>query len=140
MNPCFSHQLQALRASAKLTNLELARLADVPASLISGLQNDNRRVGECQAMKIGKAFKLTGEELEDFILSAVNTCSEKVLNDAKPYPSRLLNLVALQLHRAGIPAGAIADCTVASDEFGQDVTLTLGSGKTAKLRTQLVHN
>jgi hypothetical protein len=116
----------------------LARLAEVPESLISGLQNDNRRVGEYQAIKIGKALKLHGEQLEQFIYDAINGCTEKVLNEAKPYPSRLLNLVALQLHRAGILAESISDCTVSSDEFGQDVTLSLGSGKKAKLRTQLV--
>lgn len=134
----FSQTLQALRANAQLTNNELARLADVPESLISGLQNDNRRVGEYQAMKIGKALKLTGDELEQFIYDAINTCTEKILNTAKPYHSQLLNLVAVQLHRAGIPADSITDCTIASDEFGQDVTLSLGSGKKAKLRTQLV--
>jgi transcriptional regulator with XRE-family HTH domain len=134
----FSQTLQALRTSAKLTNFELARLAEVPESLISGLQNDNRRVGEYQAMKIGRALKLTGEPLEQFVYDAINTCTEKVLNDAKPYPSRLLNLVALQLYRAGIPASCIRDCSVVGDEHGQDVTLTLGSGRTAIFKTQLV--
>ena len=138
MNSPFSQTLQTLRADAKLTNYELACLADVPESLISGLQNNRRRVGEYQARKIGKALKLTGEALEDFVYSAVNTCTEKILTDAKPYPSRLLNLVALQLHRAGIRAESIFDCNVAGDEHEQDVTLTLGSGRTATLKTQLV--
>jgi transcriptional regulator with XRE-family HTH domain len=138
MNAPFSQTLQTLRANAKLTNNELARLADVPESLISGLQNDHRRVGEYQAMKIGKALKLAGDELEDFVYAAINTCTEKVLNHAKPYPSQLLNLLAVQLHRAGIPAESIYDFSVGGDEHGQDVTLTLGSGKTATLKTQLV--
>jgi transcriptional regulator with XRE-family HTH domain len=134
----FSQTLQTLRANARLTNNELARLADVPESLISGLQNDNRRVGEYQAMKIGKALKLAGETLEQFIYDGINTCTEKILNTAKPYHSQLLNLVAVQLHRAGIPAESIRDFKVAGDESAQDVTLTLRSGKTATLITQLV--
>jgi transcriptional regulator with XRE-family HTH domain len=138
MNTPFSQTLQELRANARLTNNELARLADVPESLISGLQNDHRRVGEYQAMKIGKALKLKGETLEQFIYDAINTCTEKLLNTAKPYHSQLLNLVALQLHRAGIPADSIQDFSVAGDEHAQDVTLLLGSGRTATLKTQLV--
>lgn len=138
MNLPFSSQLQTLRAKAKLTNNELALLANVPESLISGLQNDNRRIGEYQATKIGKALKLADETLEDFVYSAINTCTEKILNTAKPYHSQLLNLVAVQLHRAGITAGAIADFTVVGDEREQDVTLVLGSGKTATLKTQLM--
>jgi transcriptional regulator with XRE-family HTH domain len=133
-----SQTLQALRASAKLTNNELARLAEVPESLISGLQNDNRRVGEYQAMKIGRALKLAGDELEQFIYDAINTCTEKILIDAKAYPSQLLNLIAIQLRRAGIPAESISDCTVEGNARELDVTLTLGSGKTATLRTQFV--
>src|SRR5450631_4108997 len=130
MNLPFSTQLQTLRANAKLTNNELARLAEVPESLISGLLNNNRRVGEYQAMKIGRALKLTSENLEDFVYSAINTCTEKILNTAKPYPSQLLNLVAVQLHRAGIPAESIHDFNMAGDERNQDVTLTFGSGRT----------
>ena len=134
----FSRTLQALRTSAKLTNHELARLAEVPESLISGLQNDNRRIGEYQAMKIAKALKLSGEKLEQFIYDAINGCTEKILNTAKPYHSQLLNLVAVQLHRAGIPANSIRDFDISGDEQCQDVTLILGGGKKATLRTQLL--
>lgn len=138
MNVQFSSQLHKLRTDAKLTNLELARLAGVPESLISGLQNGNRRVGEYQARKIGRALKLTGDELEQFVYTAINTCTEKVLGDAKAYPSQLLNLVALQLHRAGISADSIFDCDISGNPYGQDVTLMLGGGKTATLKTQLL--
>jgi hypothetical protein len=138
MNEPFSLQLQQLRANAKLTNHELGRLADVPESLISGLQNDSRRVGEYQARKIGNALRLTGETLDLFIYDAINTCTEKVLNEAKAYPARLLNLLAVQLRQAGVFAESIRDCTVAGDEHQQDVTLLLGNGKTAKLSTHLI--
>ncbi len=138
MNAQFSSQLHKLRTDAKLTNLELARLAGVPESLISGLQNGNRRVGEYQARKIGRALKLTGNELEQFVYTAINTCTEKVLGDAKAYPSQLLNLVALQLHRAGISADSIFDCDVTGNQHEQDVTLRLGGGKTASIKTQLL--
>lgn len=138
MNIPFSLQLQQLRASAKLTNNELAQLADVPESLISGLQNNNRRVGEYQARKIGKALKLSEERLESFILQAINTCTEKVLEEAKGFPAELLNLLAQQLNRAGIRAESIHTFTVVGDESEQDVTLHLGNGRRAVLTTHLI--
>ena len=50
MNEPFSTQLYRLRTNAHLTNAQLAEHAEVPESLISGLQNNNRRVGEYQAI------------------------------------------------------------------------------------------
>jgi len=138
MNEPFSSQLQRLRTVARLTNSELARLAGVPESLISGLQNDNRRVGEMQARKIAGALRLTGNVLEDFILHAINTSTEKVLNESKPYHARLLNHVATQLREAGISAESISRFTVKGNQYEQDVILILNSGCTATLRTQLI--
>ena len=140
MNASFSSQLKQLRTSANFTNKELARLADVPESLISGLQNDNRRIGEFQALKIGRALQLQGETLEQFVLDAINHCTEKILNEAQPYPAALLNLLAVQLSRAGISADNIAGMNVHGDLFKQDITLTLTSGSSATLKTQLVCN
>lgn len=137
MNQPFSSRLTALRAAARLTNRELARLADVPESTIAGLQSGNRRVGEIQARKLGNALQLRGEDLEQFILQAINTCSEKVLCEAKSYPASLLNLIARQLRKAGIVAEAICHFDVTGDERKQNVLLTLGSGKSATLTTQL---
>jgi transcriptional regulator with XRE-family HTH domain len=138
MNHSFSSQLTNLRHAAKLTNRELARLADVPSSLISGLQNDNRRIGEYQARKIGCALQLTEAALAQFVLHAINNCSEKVLVESKPYPAEVLNLVAGQLRKAGILAQDIRGCSVAGDEVEQDVTLSLGNGRKAVLSTHLV--
>jgi transcriptional regulator with XRE-family HTH domain len=134
----FSTQLRTLRTDAKLTNHELARRAGVPASLISGLQNNNRRVGEHQALKIGKALGLTHEALDEFVYRGIDTCTEKVLNAAKPYPSQLLNLLAVQLKQAGIDPGKIQQCTLSGDKHQQNVTLTLVGGGTTTLKTQLV--
>lgn len=138
MHEQFSSHLLKLRTKARLTNEQLAALANVPESLISGLQNNNRRVGELPAIRIGKALNLTGEDLEHFIYLAINTSSRKVLNEAKGYPAQLLNLLAVQLRQAGILAESIRDYAVLGDEHQQDVTLTLNSGKKAILKTQLV--
>jgi len=138
MNVPFSHHLKSLRIAAKLTNDELARLAKVPESLISGLQNDNRRVGEYQARKIGTALQLTGEALEAFIYAAIDGCTQKVLREAQPYPAALLNLLAMQLHRAGFDSDSIHHMTVVGNEHKRDINLTFGDGQRATLNTQLV--
>ena len=138
MNNSFPTQLKQLRKAARLTNEELARLADVPESLLSGLQTGSRKVGEYQARKIGTALKLKDEALKQFIFSAINTCSEKVLSDSKGYPAELLNLIALQLRRAGVLAESICGCKIAGNEQEQNVTLDLRNGKSASLKTQLV--
>lgn len=140
MNELFSSMLFRLRTNARLTNAQLADLADVPESLISGLQNDNRRVGEYQARKIGSALNLHGERFEEFVLRAIDTSTEKVLKEARDYPSELLNLIAKQLRRAGIAAQAITEFAIEGNGAGQDVTLTLTNGSQATLRTQLVLN
>ena len=137
MNIPFSSQLTTLRTSAKLTNRELARLADVPESTIAGLQSGNRRVGEIQARKLGLALQLKNETLEQFVLHAIDTCTEKVLCESKHYPAELLNLIARQLRKAGIVAESICNYDISGDERKQNVTLTLGSGKSATLTTHL---
>jgi len=138
MNREFSTLLQQLRLSANLTNEQLAHLADVPESLLSGLQNGNRRVGEYQARKIGLALELEGEALEQFIYRAINTCTEKVLNASKDYPAELLNLLAVQLRQSGILAEAISDFTIKGNDQEQNIVLRLASGAKASLKTQLV--
>ena len=138
MNEPFSTYLYSLRKNAKLTNAQLGQLADVPESLISGLQNDNRRVGEYQARKIGRALNLHGERLEEFVLRAIDTSTEKVLKETRDYPAELLNLLAQQLKRAGIAAKAIRRFNIQGDESEQHITLTLNTGQEATLRTQLV--
>lgn len=137
MKPLFSTKLTELRTAAKLTNYELARIADVPESMIAGIQSGRRRVGEHQARKLGTALRFSGEALEQFILHAIDTSEEKILNEAKPYPAVLLNLLARQLNKSGVCAEAICDCRVNGDLNRQDVTLNLNSGRQLNLTTQL---
>ena len=75
--------------------------------------------------------------MEQFILQAIDTCTEKVLCESKNYPAELLNLIARQLRKAGIVAESIHDFDVTGDERKQDVTLILCSGKSATLTTHL---
>jgi transcriptional regulator with XRE-family HTH domain len=136
----FSERLKNMRANAKLTNRGLARLAKVPESLISGLQNEKRRVGELQASRIGEALGLAGNGLKDFVCQAINTCTQRLLHEAKAYPAEVINFLPQQLKDAGISAESIFRCTVDGDSTQQSLTIWLSGDRQAVLRTELTLN
>ena len=137
MNPPFSHTIGFLRKQAQLTNKQLATLANVPESLIAGLQSGKRRIGELQARKLGTALKLTDQEMELFVLQAIDTCSEKLLRRAQGFPAELSNLLICQLLHSGITADSLLSYSVAGSGHQKDVTLWLTTGGKALLRTKL---
>jgi transcriptional regulator with XRE-family HTH domain len=138
MKRTLSTHLQNLRTNAKLTVKDLAAKANVPSTLISGLQSGQRSVGENNASRIGTALGLDGEALQNFIYAALNEATDKVLKENNGYPAELLNLLAGQLRQDGIEAAAILQCTVSGDQHQQNVILTLCGGRTATLKTQLL--
>jgi transcriptional regulator with XRE-family HTH domain len=133
----FGDTLSGLRKGKKLTNRQLAVRASVPSSLIAGLQAGSRSVGEFQARKIGKALALDGPELESFVLEAVNTCTERVLSEAKDYPSLFLNFIAKQLRSAGIAPKDLCHFQLIQFEDGQALRMNLNGGRTAELHSTL---
>lgn len=139
MNNTFANTLHQLRTSLHLTSAELADKANVPRSLISGLQSGTRVVGEYTAKKIGKALNLTGVELEDFIYLAINACSEKVLITSKAYPAMLINLVAAKLQEQGILADKINQCVRRPINNDADAALYLDDGKEAFIRLEVAY-
>lgn len=133
----FGDKLKALRKGRNLTNRQLAAFASVPPSLIGGLQAGSRSVGEYQARKIGTALGLDGPELESFVMEAVNTCTEKVLSEAKDYPSLILNFIAKQLRSAGIAPKDLCQFQVVQSAEGQALRMHLDSGRIAELQSTL---
>jgi transcriptional regulator with XRE-family HTH domain len=131
----FAEHLNQLRKQAGLTTLELAELSDVPRTLISGLENNSRRIGELQATRLGIALGLCGVDLQEFIYLAINTCSERVLVESKGYPAELINLVTRQLRNAGILPEQVNACVV----DGTNVSLILNNGRQAKVATALAY-
>ena len=129
----FSQYLNRLRERAGMANYKLAALANVPESLISGLLNDRRSVGEIQARRIGAALKLEGSALEDFVLRAINTSSERTLKSTSAYPSELINYLATQLRSLGI----LPENLSRLDVTRENITLILNSGKTARIETKI---
>lgn len=102
MDNTFGNKLNSLKIARGLSSVELARKAGISEGLLSGLIHDHRVIGEYTARKIGYALQLTGNELEDFIYSAINNCSEKTLLASKKYPAELINLIACKLQKEGI--------------------------------------
>lgn len=137
MTEAFADKLSRMRKDAGLTNRNLAARASVPSSLIAGLQSGHRRVGEFQARKIGKALALDGPELDGFVLDAVNTCTEKVLSEAKEYPSLFVNFIAKQLRSAGITPQDLCNFQMIQSSEGQALKLYLDGGRIAELHSTL---
>lgn len=130
----FPEHLRYLRKQAALTDRELAALADVPRSFVTSVQNGNRVIGELQARKIGEALKLTGHELDCFVLLAIDSCQHKVLTKYNTYPSEVLNHLARQLNGAGITPEQITAC----QQEANAVALMLKDGRKAVMQAQLM--
>ncbi len=135
----FATKLLNLRTSHHLTSAELATKANVPPSLISGLQSGNRVIGEYNARKIGKALQLTSDELEDFIYLAISQCSEKVLTASKAYPAAIINLVATKLQEEGILPDKISQCVRRPNRDDADAALYLDDGKEAFIKLEVTY-
>lgn len=136
-NAEFGKKLSSLRQKEGLTVRALADDAKVPHSLIAGLQTGSRRVGEYQARKIGLALNLKDGALDAFVLAAINTCTEKVLEEAKDYPASFLNMVARQLRLAGILPQNLRNFQINGDSSKHVLKLYLQDGSCAQLSSIL---
>ena len=134
-----SQELNSLRQQRRLTVQDLAKKADVPQSLISGLQTGSRVIGEQAARKIGQALQLTGDELESFVYLAINQCSDKVLRKARDYPAELLNLIAERLCSLEILPERILRCLrkPQTSDPSADAALYLTDGRSALINVQV---
>ena len=136
MDNNFSTKLNTLKQARNLSVQELAQKAAVSGGLISGLLHGYRIIGEKTARKIAGALNLEGEELEEFIHSALNNgCTEKVLNSSKDFPSEVLNLVAGELNALGILPNKIKRCARKSADA--DAILDLDNGEKAYINVQV---
>ena len=133
----FGNQLSVLKAGRGLTSAELAHRAGISEGLLSGLIHDQRVIGEYTANKIGNALQLTGNELEEFVYTAINGCSEKVLQSSKNYPAELLNLIASELRTLGIFPEKISRCIRKPAAKDADAALYLDDGKEALIRLEV---
>jgi hypothetical protein len=123
-----------------LTVQELADKANLPATLISGLQSSNRHIGENNARRLGLALNLSGRELDTFVYEAINRCSEKLLEDSKKYPAEIINLAAKHLQQLGINGEQVTRCVLKpklKDGSEPDAVVFLNDGRTAFLELKI---
>ena len=135
INNTFGNKLNSLKTARGLSSAELARKAGISEGLLSGLIHDQRVIGEYTARKIGNALQLTGNESEEFIYSAINNCSEKILESFKKYPAELINLVACKLQERGVTPDEISRCV--RDEKDVDAALYLNDGREIHLTLEV---
>ena len=135
MNNTFGNKLNKLKVTRGLSSVELAHKAGISEGLLSGLIHDQRVIGEYSARKIGNALQLTADELESFVYSAINNCSEKILEASKKYPAELINLVTSTLQERGIEPEHISCCV--RKEKDADAALFLKDGSKTKIKLEL---
>ena len=138
----FGKTLRDLRVQRNIKTEELAKKANVPASLISGLQTEHRTVGERNARQIGVALGLTGPELDDFIYLALNHARDRVLRQYQSYPAETLNLIAERLETKGITPDQITGCCRHPYSAGQtsDAAVYLNNGQIALINLNITVN
>jgi len=140
MQNTFANTLTAHRNRLNLTVQTLADKAKVNPTLVSGLQNNKRQVGENNARRLGIALNLSGKELENFVYAAINECSEKVMEQNKPYPAEVLNLCAKQLQESGIDGDQISRCVLKpklQDGREPDAIVYMNDGRAALIELKI---
>jgi len=140
MNSTFANTLTAHRNRLKLTVQSLADKAKVNPTLVSGLQNSRRQIGENNARRLGVALNLSGRELENFVYAAINECSEKIMENCKPYPAEVLNLCAKHLQEQGINADNVTRCVLKpklQDGKEPDAIVYMNDGRTALIELKI---
>jgi len=112
----------------------------VNPTLVSGLQNSRRQIGENNARRLGVALNLSGRELENFVYAAINECSEKIMENCKPYPAEVLNLCAKHLQEQGINADNVTRCVLKpklQDGKEPDAIVYMNDGRTALIELKI---
>lgn len=132
----FKDHLIRKRKELGLTSKELSKRASVSESLLSGLQNGNRRIGEKQASRIATALGLKGWEKSDFIFMAMNLSSKRLLESSREYPVEILNSLPILLINKGISPTQISGARI----FDPFLEISLKSGDVLRLSVTLSVN
>jgi transcriptional regulator with XRE-family HTH domain len=106
----FTEQFAKHRKQAGLSYRALETVTGIKASALAAMQTGHRPVGEQSARRLASAFGLSGEALEMFVLSAINTSRERILDCVKEYPSEAINLLGLMLLGQGVKPSQITRC------------------------------
>lgn len=103
----FKKQLAGCRARSGLSYRALEKVTGIKYSALAAMENGHRPTGEQSARRLASAFELSGEASNTFVLSALNTSKERILEAVKAYPAEVLNFLGLLLMARGIKPGQI---------------------------------
>ena len=126
-------QFALLRKQSGLSYRRMELVTGIKYSALAAMENGNRPIGEQSARRIATAFDLSDDARERFVLSALNTSRERVLESTKNYPSQVLNHLALLLMSHGIRDTQIANCQL----DGNKLEVTLKNGRRICLETKI---
>jgi transcriptional regulator with XRE-family HTH domain len=133
----FTAQFAKHRRQAGYSYRGLEEVTGIKYSALAAMQNGHRPVGEQSARRIASAFGLSGEGLESFVLSALNTSRERVLEAVKGYPAEAINLLGLVLMCSEIQPAQIIECDLTQSGPSGCLRLSLKGGRKAHLHVTL---
>lgn len=105
----FKEILKHERLRQHLSATKLSELSGLHVTLISALEHGHRCIGEKSAKKLSIALGLKEREQEQFIYSAIEESSDRLLEASEDYPVELLNYVPVQLQKMKVSADLIRD-------------------------------
>jgi transcriptional regulator with XRE-family HTH domain len=105
----FKEILKHERLKQHLSATKLSELSGLHVTLISALEHGHRCIGEKSAKKLSIALGLKEREQEQFIYSAIEESSDRLLEASEDYPVELLNYVPVQFQKMKVSADLIRD-------------------------------
>ena len=105
----FKEILKHERLKKGLSATKLSELSGLHVTLISALEHGHRCIGEKSAKKLSIALGLKEREQEQFIYSAIEESSDRLLEASEDYPVELLNYLPIKLQKIKVSANLIRD-------------------------------
>ena len=132
----FKKQLAECRERSGLSYRALEKVTGIKYSALAAMENGHRPCGEQSARRLASAFGQSSETLDTFVLNALNTSRERVLESVEDYPSQVLNLLGLLLLARGIKPSQIMRCGY-NPATPDCLKLSLNKGRTVHLHVTL---
>jgi transcriptional regulator with XRE-family HTH domain len=105
----FKEILKHERLKQHLSATKLSELSGLHVTLISALEHGHRCIGEKSAKKLSIALGLKEREQEQFIYSAIEESSDRLLEASEDYPVELLNYLPIKLQKIKVSPDLIRD-------------------------------
>jgi transcriptional regulator with XRE-family HTH domain len=109
----FGRLVARLRNDRSWTLKDLRERSSLQISALSAIENGKRVVGGTVAEALAEAFKLKGQERNDFLLAAAATTVDgRLVGTGKRMPPAVVNYVTQRLEKEGISQSQVAKASV----------------------------